>query len=245
MATTEQTRPRAGPTGADVSAVRYLPLEKTEVLRYLGHRRGQELSDEMSALIDRVMLEVQDASRPRYRFRVFPLAHPELRLVGTDVVLTGNVIARHLAEASHAALLAGTLGLDIERATRRYEATDLTRARLLDACAAEYLEKLLDLAELELAAQHPQATLNRRFSPGYGDLPLVPTQAAILAALGAANALGITLTPAAIMVPRKSVTAVIGLFDDPAKARPVRPEPAGLTLAMARAGGFNIDGERG
>jgi len=243
MATTEQTRPRVRPTGV-VRAGPYLPLEKTEVLRYLGHKRGQDLSDEMSALIDQLMLEVQDASSPRYRFRVFPLAHPELRLVGTDVVLTGAVIGRHLAKASHVALLAGTLGVEIERATRRYEATDLTRARILDACAAEYLEKLLDLAELELAAQHPNATLNRRFSPGYGDLPLVPTQATILAALGAANALGITLTATAIMVPRKSVTAVIGLFDDDADARPVRPEPARLTLAMARAGAFNIDQER-
>ena len=50
-----------------------------------------------------------------------------------------------------------------------------------------------------------------RFSPGYGDLPL-SCQPAFLVASGADRALGICATAAHLLVPAKSITAVIGLY---------------------------------
>ena len=61
----------------------------------------------------------------------------------------------------------------------------------------------------EAAARGLAATT--RFSPGYGDLPL-SCQPAFLVASGADRALGICATAAHLLVPAKSITAVIGLY---------------------------------
>ena len=57
-----------------------------------------------------------------------------------------------------------------------------------------------------------------RFSPGYGDLPLT-LQPEICAALDVQRRLGIHVTESLLMIPSKSVTAVIGLSDRPQMAR--------------------------
>ena len=53
---------------------------------------------------------------------------------------------------------------------------------------------------------------NWRFSPGYGDCPLT-AQRSIVDALNATRLIGLTVTPTSLLMPTKSVTAVIGLFD--------------------------------
>ena len=73
-----------------------------------------------------------------------------------------------------------------------------------------------DAAEADVVAEAAARGLHcgTRFSPGYGDLPL-STQPVLLGALDAGRLLGITLSPALLMSPTKSVTAVVGLFERP------------------------------
>ena len=63
---------------------------------------------------------------------------------------------------------------------------------------------------------------NWRFSPGYGDCPL-SAQPSILAALNASRLLGLTATTTNLLMPTKSVTAFIGLFDGPVHDANTRP----------------------
>ncbi|MFC4651506.1 vitamin B12 dependent-methionine synthase activation domain-containing protein [Lactococcus nasutitermitis] len=224
--------------------MQYLPLDKAEVLRYLGYRHKQELTAEISQLIDDLMIEVQEKSNAVYLFRNFPIElnpeKTEVKVVGTELILTGKNIYHHLKNAQSVVLLVGSLGIAIERVIRLYEVSELTKARILDSCCVEYIEKVLDLAEVEIAATFPDYTLNRRFSPGYGDLPLVPTQRDFLNTMNASKELGITLTTTNLMIPRKSVTAIIGLFENPEQAKPKRKVADDLTLEMAKNGRFNI-----
>lgn len=203
-----------------------IPLNKKEVLRYLGYKRNQELTAEMSQLIDEVMVEVQAISQPRYYYQFHELAvqsEKAIQVVGTDLILRGKAIGKHLQKAQKVALLGATLGIGVEQQIRRYEITDLTRSLILDACCVELIEKICDLAECDIIDQVAEAglTLNRRFSPGYGDLPLA-TQRDFLKVIKGDTNLGITLTQTDLMIPRKSVTAIIGLFADPAEALPKR-----------------------
>ena len=222
----------------------YLPLNKDEILRYLGYKRKQELTDELSNLINELMLEVQERSNARYFFQDYAMEideeKHEIKVVGTDLVLTGKNIFNHLKRAKRVVLLAGTLGIEIERAIRLYEVSELTKAQILDSCCVEYIERVLDLAEVEIDDTYPDLALNRRFSPGYGDLPLMPTQGQFLSAIDATKVLGITLTDTHLMVPRKSVTAIIGLFDDVTVARPNRKAPSDLTNEMVKSLNLNI-----
>lgn len=79
-------------------------------------------------------------------------------------------------------------------------------------------EQTAELAEIamrrELSSDWPDHYMTSRFSPGYGDYP-VSCQKQILAYLDAQQKLGIRLTEGCMMVPCKSVTALLGIADHP------------------------------
>jgi len=195
---------------------------KTEVLRYLGHR-GQELAPELSALVDACMAECREAAKPLHLWQLFDVAVREdvVALAGTPLVLEGGDIRRHLEKAPKAAVMAATLGVGVDHLIRRWEYTDLTRSVILDACATQLIEEVCDQAEEEVEAEAARLGLhsNFRYSPGYGDLPLT-VQPNLLAVLGAAKRIGLTCTESHILLPRKSVTALIGLLPPGEAAAP-------------------------
>ena len=110
--------------------------------------------------------------------------------------------------------LPGTLA-EMQRA---WSARDMARAAVLDACGSAWTEAACDAAEEEIRSRFPGMYLTDRFSPGYGDLPL-SLQADFLRATDAGRKLGITANESFLMLPSKSVTAVIGLADRPQGAK--------------------------
>ncbi|MBR2764177.1 MAG: methionine synthase [Pseudolactococcus laudensis] len=225
--------------------MQYLPLEKSEVLRYLGYRRKQELTPDISALVDEMIMEVQNVSNARYLYQAYDFtldeANHAIHLTNTDLVLQSKQLYSHLKHAKQVVLLAATLGIEVERQVRLYELSEMTKAFVLDAACVDYIEKICDLAEVDIDSQFTDSVLNRRFSPGYGDLSL-EVQPQFLKTLGADRQLGLTLTENYLMIPRKSVTAILGLFEDDKLARPRRKPPQDLTMDMVRNGNFNVSG---
>ena len=109
------------------------------------------------------------------------------------------------------------MGAEADRLLRRYAALDLPRAAVWQAACAAYLEEYLDGMEAALRAEAPGLHLRPRFSPGYGDLD-ISNQQAMFFLLELEKRLGLSLTPARMMLPEKSVTAIIGLSKEPRKA---------------------------
>ena len=93
------------------------------------------------------------------------------------------------------------------------------QALLLDACASAAVENLLEQLQAGLTAELQEQgwQLTARFSPGYGDLPL-DCQAQFCATLDAARRIGLTVSSSGLLLPRKSVTAVIGLAQQELRA---------------------------
>jgi len=87
---------------------------------------------------------------------------------------------------------------------------------IFDSAATALVERAADAANARARAYAAKqgSFTSWRFSPGYGDLPLA-VQRDFLAALDATRQLGITLTPSNLMVPTKSVTAIVGVHPDP------------------------------
>ena len=214
-----------------------LPLNKKEILRYLGYKRKQELTEAIDSEIDQLMEEVQIIAHPRYTYLIFECqakaTEQEIHVLGTNLILTGHSIYQHLKHAKKVVLLAATLGIEVERQIRSYSLTTMSKSVILDACCTEYVEKICDLAECQIEQETEKEgfTMNRRFSPGYGDLPLT-IQPDFLAVLEADRRLGIQLSETLLMIPRKSVTAIIGLFDDPQFARPKRKKNTCVDCTM-------------
>lgn len=206
-------------------------LSRSEMLRYLGHT-GQKLDRDLDARIDRAVADVVDDARICGVRRVFAVdphgvdqaGEPSIALAGTCVQLQGKDVYRHLKDARYCALLCCTLGMPSERRLRALGSADALAAALYDAACSAYVEDAVEVMDKEarsLAAHHGFAT-NWRFSCGYGDCPL-DAQPAILSALNAQRLCGLTATPSNLLLPSKSVTCAIGLFEDEVHDARTRP----------------------
>ncbi|MBE6469664.1 MAG: hypothetical protein E7001_06925 [Coriobacteriaceae bacterium] len=205
-------------------------LDRDEMLRYLGYA-GQEMDPGLAARIAAVADEVEAGLAPAGVRRVFPVdatgtdgaGEPVIRLHGTAVALEGKDIFRHLKDARYCALIACTLGIESERRLRAAGGAALEQT-VLDAACSAYVEAAVEEMDAAVRAEAAELGLstNWRFSCGYGDCPLT-AQPRIVAALNAGRLIGLTVTPANLLVPSKSVTAMIGLFDGPVHDANTRP----------------------
>ena len=194
-----------------------MTLDRAEALRYLAIARPDAGSLEA---IEPVAAALEQALTPRFTFAAFPVRHtPEgISLEGSGLVLPGEMARTMLRDCTDAVLLLCTLGAGFEARLRAASARDMAQAAMLDACGSAYVEAGCFDAEKAIAARFPGKFLTDRFSPGYGDLPL-ELQPKLCAALDSQRRLGVTVTESLLMVPMKTVSAVIGLADTPQPAR--------------------------
>ncbi len=186
-----------------------------EALRYLGAggSGNEALRDRMEALGE----EVARRCRPRWIWRAAEVRTADGVVAVGGIALPGRSAAKMLAECPSAAVLVCTLGMEFEGWIRQMQARDMAQAVMLDALGSAFVEAGCSAAEEEIASRFPGLYLTDRFSPGYGDLPL-ESQTGLLA-LTQAQRIGVYETPAHLMTPQKSVSAVIGLSDRPQMAR--------------------------
>lgn len=191
-----------------------MQVDVYEAMRYLG--AGSDAATE--ALVRDAAAELEQKVQPRFVYRVFPVTTADAEISLAGLALPGDMARRMLQDAGQAVILVCTLGAGFESLLRAAGARDMARAAALDACGSAFVETGCDAAEREIAARFPDLYLTDRFSPGYGDLPLT-LQPEVLRLTDAERRLGITLTESLLMVPSKSVTAILGLCGTPQPAR--------------------------
>ena len=195
---------------------RFTTLNMNEILKYLGFR-GQELTEEIAAQIRRCTDEVLAAATPRLTYRHAPLEDGAV----LGVTFAGNDIPRMLEPCEEVVLFGATLGPGVERLMMRYEVVNAADSVIMDACASTAIENICNNFESDMrrAVEAEGRYLTDRFSPGYGDLPIAE-QPNFFALLDMTRRIGVSLTPTTIMVPRKSVTAIMGIARTPQPHRP-------------------------
>lgn len=126
--------------------------------------------------------------------------------------ILGNSIIKHLAGCEKVACIAVTVGENIENeVTKKFDAGNYVSSVLLDAAATAAVEQAADELEKAISRVVAKESLKMRwrFSPGYGDWKL-DNQKNFFYVTGAPE-IGMSLTESLMLVPRKSVTAIIGL----------------------------------
>ena len=188
-------------------------MNKQEILRYLGASAD---TDQLDGLIVKAEEEVKSAARPRHVFRRFSISVTKDSVTINHTELFSRDLAAHLRGCREAFLFALTLGTEVDSLIRRSTVSDMPLVPVLQACAAAYTEECADQAqkELEQMATADDLYLRPRYSPGYGDFSLTD-QKFLFAALDITRKIGITLTEDCLMIPFKSITAMIGLSPDP------------------------------
>jgi hypothetical protein len=194
--------------GKDIQA-RLTELNENEILLYLGYR-GQKYPAEVEAQIKRCEKDVLAAAHPRLIWRRLPV-NGELF---SALALEGKDIKELLSGCREAVLMAVTLGPGVDRLLTRNSVSNMADAVIMDACASTAIENVADNFEMDLRreVEAEGLYLTDRFSPGYGDLPL-SAQKKLCAALDTGRRIGLSLSPSLLMIPGKSVTAVLGIAD--------------------------------
>ncbi len=211
-----------------------------EVARYLGYRRAAPPEADVSALMEKAASEMQAVMKAQAVFEVFDLSVVECRDRGVskqpyepadqvvsirpsdysttvtlrfaDVTLQSRDLGRNLSGCSQVALLAATIGPQVDALIRRHSSLDPVYASILQATGAMFIEEVVNFVndEIKKIAEAQGLKTRPRYSPGYGDVPL-EVQKDFFRLLPCTR-IGLTLMDTLIMAPEKSVTAFVGLF---------------------------------
>lgn len=185
--------------------------DRGEILRYM--RMGRAEPDEVLAeRLDAVEREVLAAVRPASYWQLVPVEFRADEYSVGNLILRSSDLRRTLEGCRHAFLFCATLGAGVDALLRRYGQTSAADLLMVQAVSTALIENYCDECGEKMlleSAVHGE-TLRMRFSPGYGDLPLA-AQKDLLAHLDSVRRAGITLTDTMLMVPSKSVSAIIGV----------------------------------
>ena len=126
----------------------------------------------------------------------------------------GDIASKNLCDVlrgcKNALILAITTGIGVDRLLNRLSVTSAAKHFITDAVASAAAESFCDYMDdmLRIDVDKPH-----RFSPGYGDLPL-EIQPDLLGVLNASKNAGITINNSLLMTPVKSITAIMGVYDE-------------------------------
>ncbi|MGM9580265.1 MAG: methionine synthase [Anaerovibrio sp.] len=225
-------------------------IDAAEARRYAGLQKA-EFSQQ---LIDDACMEAQLLIQPRGIWQLYDydaarqLLHDteNLSLQGTIqpckdktgtsnncLALQGSSIGKHLAGCCKVIVMAATIGETIEKqVTKSFEEGRYSFSVLLDAAATAAVEQVADAMEKTIHNEVKRLGLAMkwRFSPGYGDWP-IQQQTEILQLAGGSH-IGISLTESLMLMPRKSITAVIGLYYPDATMNCETHEQATLNIPL-------------
>ena len=185
-----------------------------EAIRYLGYGR-QAIDEPTLALIEDSFRELDKIAETKFVYRIFELSFLD---AGTVQVNNLNICSYNLVKNLYgcgACIVFGiTLGTAVDRMLQKYEKINIAKAVVFQACAAAFLEEKCDALQEKWEEEYKRdgKYLRPRFSPGYGDFS-IQCQKQILDMLDASKKIGLTMTDSCMMIPTKSVTAVIGISD--------------------------------
>lgn len=189
-------------------------IDREEVLRYLEYK-GQDIDNNLIEIIEECRNITKDKISPKYTFRVYSINQKckgIIEIEGTNLILESKDLYEVLKDCNKCILMAATLGINIEKDIKKYSYTELTKAIIIDSCATTAIEEVCNKVqnEIENNILNKGQYLTSRYSPGYGDLA-IEKNTEILTILNGQKEIGLTINNSGIMIPRKSVIAIIGI----------------------------------
>lgn len=146
-------------------------------------------------------------------YRTFPIEAKDrerIRLVGLEDALESLSLAKVLEHAEFVSVLVATIGPSLDRMVEELTQAEPALAYLLDRIGgwmADYMAGKID-ERIEAEAKRAGFGRTMRYSPGYGDFPL--SYQPLLLEKVEGWRVGVALTEGFMLVPQKSVTALIG-----------------------------------
>ena len=160
-------------------------------------------SCELSALYNRLLSE----SKPMYVATRVELIRENGGIRIGGIKTESRALLKFSEGASSYIAMVATLGVGVDRLILKTSKISSADAFIIDAMADALIEALCDYAEEEICQG---LVASGRFSPGYADLELSAGYE-ILSLCNAEKMLGIKVTESGLMIPKKSVNALIAV----------------------------------
>lgn len=188
-------------------------IDRQETKRYAGLRKGHDFPEN---LVDEACNTVMMLKEPQTVWTVYPYDCCNACVQAAEEYhIPGQSLRKHLSCATKVIFLSATVGEAVEQAASdAFAKGEYALGMLIDAAATTAVEQTADELEKLLINKFAKLgfKMTFRFSPGYGDWDL--SEQDKVAKLANAEAIGVTLTESLMLMPRKSITAVIGLCPD-------------------------------
>lgn len=188
-----------------------MDIRTKEAVRYLGY--GRHAIDERTLeLIQDSFEELDQIADARFVYRIFEIiGQNENELTIGKLKIQSKNLCKNLKGCKQVIVFGATLGTSVDLLMKRYSVSDMTKAVVLQACAATVLEEYCDKMQKQIAQELDIGLyLRPRFSPGYGDFSILH-QKELLQMLDASKQIGLAMTEGYMLTPTKSVTAVMGI----------------------------------
>ncbi len=193
-----------------------IPVEPNikEIKGYLGEKRGiTQIDSKTEEIIEKMVKLGKDIAIPMGSYSIMKIIEKEKNFIKLEKFeLPGRRISEVLKNSLYVVLLATTIGHRLEEEVEEMENKGMhTQALILDTVGSTISDQAMDFLHTNIRSEFQRKgfSLTMRFSPGYGDLPLTIQKDLVYYSGG--EELGIEVTQSHIMIPRKSVTAIIGL----------------------------------
>ena len=180
---------------------RDLKLNKNELAARLAVPTVE--SFDFSELYERLI----SVARPAYVAERVDLIRENGEICLGKVKTSSAALKKISMNASGYIVFAATLGIGVDRLILKTSKISPHEAFVIDAMADALIESLCDFVENELCCG---ISASGRFSPGYADLEL-SVGYEILSLCKAEKTLGIKVSKSGLMIPRKSVNAIIAV----------------------------------
>ena len=165
--------------------------------------------EELIRTVREAFMKLEGYITPRCVWGKFHVIHFDGGLELEGAYIYSNDIARLTARSDECILLAATLGHEVDRQITLAQSRNMLEGVALDACARFVKREIVP-------SLRKGEKLTHRFSPGYGDLKMNVTED-VIAILNATKKIGLSVTRSIMMVPVKSVTAIIGIIKESAR----------------------------
>lgn len=187
-------------------------ISNHEIYRYLGYGRQTPDVSVLEKIYNCKQRLMEDVT-PRAVWKYYDIDWRDHTSISVeDILVTSRNLSKNLKDCHRICLMAATLGPAPDRFIQKAEVTAMSDAVIFQAVSAAMIEAYCNYinGQIRQEMEAQGLFLRPRFSPGYGDFPL-DFQRTIGQLLNMSKEIGITLTDSLLMMPSKSVTAVIGI----------------------------------
>lgn len=197
-----------------VSISNRIDIDKQQVLHNIGYGTDCKPSARIASLLNEYVENAYYLIDPSYSgvIRDIKSVQGSRVVIEDSITFQSEVIARLLEQCHKAAIFLVTIGNHLEEMVCHLAENGLIlQATVLDAIGSVAVEKVTDFVQGRVGeiARAQGLCISQRSSPGYCDWDIGQQEMVFRAVDG--NSAGIRLTEGCLMVPRKSVSGIIGI----------------------------------